>query len=80
MCNFDLTGLEQNRWNDDLVFEWDLASDIQTCSVKDEKGKEIAPLPLNFDTVNGFSYAHFISTADKEDRERFLIKEVASKP
>ena len=79
MYNFDLTGLEQNRWND-LVFEWDLASDTQTCSVKDEKGKEIAALSLNFDTVNSISYAHFISTADKEDRVGFLIKEVASKP
>ena len=78
MYNFDLSGLEQNRWND-LVFEWDLASDTQTCSVKDEKGNEIASLPLNFDTVNGINYVHFISTADEEDTKGFLVERVESK-
>ncbi len=77
MYNFDLTRLEQNRWND-LIFEWDLASDNKACSVKDNKGNEIATLPLNFNTVNGISYVHFISTADEEDTKGFLIERVES--
>ncbi|NLD21582.1 MAG: exo-alpha-sialidase, partial [Bacteroidales bacterium] len=78
MYNFDLTGLKQNKWND-LVFEWDFTSDNnQSCSVKDNEGNEIATLPLNFSTVNGISYVHFISTAEKEDTKGFLIERVES--
>jgi hypothetical protein len=61
-----------------LIFEWDLASDNKACSVKDNKGNEIATLPLNFNTVNGISYVHFISTADEEDTKGFLIERVES--
>ena len=79
MYSFDLTGLEQNKWND-LVFEWDIASDNQNCCVKDNQGNEIATLPLNFVTINGISYVHFISTASEEDTKGFLVERVESKP
>lgn len=79
MYNFDLTGLEQNKWND-LVFEWNLASDNQNCFVRDNQGNEIATLPLNFVTINGISYVHLISTASEEDTKGFLVERVESKP
>ena len=79
MYNLDLSGLEQNRWND-LVLEWDLMNDDnQICTVKDNEGNDIATLPLNFNTVNGISYVHFISTAEKEDTKGFLIERVEAK-
>ena len=78
MYNFNLAELEQNRWNR-LLFEWDLASDNQSCTVKDNKGNKIATLPLNFDAQNGISYVHFISTADEEDTKGFLVERVESK-
>ena len=79
MYNFDLSGLKQNRWND-LVFEWNLTGENKNCSVKDKQGNEIAALPLNFDTVNGINYVHFISTADEEDTKGFLVERVESNP
>ena len=79
MYNFDLSGLKQNRWND-LVFEWNLTGENKNCSVKDKQGNKIATLPLNFDTVNGINYVHFISTADEEDTKGFLVERVESNP
>lgn len=79
MYNYDLKGLEQNKWNS-LIFEWDLASDNQSCSVKDREDNEIATLPINFNTINGINYVHFISTAEQEDAKGFLIERVESKP
>jgi hypothetical protein len=47
--------------------------------VKDSEGNEIATLPLNFNTINGINYVHFISTANQEDTKGFLIDRVESK-
>ena len=48
--------------------------------MKDKQGNKIATLPLNFDTVNGINYVHFISTADEEDTKGFLVERVESNP
>lgn len=79
MYNYQLSGLEENKWHT-LVFGWDLSADKNTCSVMDEGGNEVATLPLNFDTINGINYVHFISTAMQEDTKGFLIEKVESKP
>ena len=79
MYNYELTDLSENKWHT-LVFDWDLSAKDNTCSVKDENGNEIAQLPLNFDTINGINYVHFISTAQEEDTKGFLIERVESKP
>ena len=79
MYNYELKGLEPNKWNS-LIFEWDLASDNQSCSVKDSEDNEIATLPINFNTINGINYVHFISTAEQEDAKGFLIERVEIKP
>jgi hypothetical protein len=78
MYNFDLSSLQRDKWHT-LHFEWDIASTSKNCSVMDENGNEIATLPLNRESVNGLSYVHFISTAEQEDLEGFLIKGVESK-
>lgn len=79
MYNYELTGLEENKWHT-LVFDWDLSADNNTCSVMDEGGNEIATLPLNHENINGINYVHFISTAMQEDTKGFLIEKVESKP
>lgn len=78
MYNFELSGLKENKWHT-LVFDWDITRENKNCSVMDEGGKEIATLPLNFTTVNGINYVHFISTAEQEDTKGFLIEKVESK-
>lgn len=79
MYNFDLATLENDKWHT-LFFEYDLSSSDKNCRVTDEKGNEITTLPLNFATINGISYVHFISTANQEDTLGFLIKKVKSNP
>ena len=78
MYNFDLSSLQRDKWHT-LHFEWDIESTNKNCSVMDENGNEIATLPLNRESVNGLSYVHFISIAEQEDLEGFLIKGVESK-
>lgn len=79
MYNFELTGLQTNKWHK-LLFKWDLTSNSKSCSVMDEKGNKIATLPLSQETINGISYVHFISTAKQKDTKGFLIEKVESKP
>jgi hypothetical protein len=72
MYNFELEGLQVNRWHK-LRFEWDLTKDKNNCMVTDENRNIIHKLPLIQESMNGISYVHFISVADREDEKGFMI-------
>ena len=78
MYNFEVSRLQKNQWHT-LFFDWDLTGKSTFCRVSDGHGNELAALPLNNETINGLSYVHFISTAQKKDVKGFLIGKVKSK-